>query len=493
MSLLTGLNGTKVNTIYDIGLPVNGNYISGIPDGLGAYKAANGNIRLLVNSELGPDKAFTYTLANGTQLQGGRVNYLEINNDKVVSSGLAFDTIYDRRGQVVTNGSQINGGTPGSNGFNRFCSANLIKANSFGTGKGFDRDLFLIGEESGNYATMQIFDPSTKSIHAAPSLGYGGWESATLLDTRSKDKVAILLGDDNATAPIYLYVGKKKSTGKDVLERNGLKGGQMYVWCADSGTSNSATLAAGSSTAGVWKPINVRDTAKANQSGYDAYGYKYASTLRSEAISLNAFTGYRIEDVDVNPNDPSQGVFNTTGGQSTGTGDAAVGSGDYYGSTWIIDAKFKDGDPITGKLIHIYDGDASANKQNGIRSQDNLAWLKKGLILINEDRSIEAGADKGAAAWGSQEASIWALDPLTGGATRIAQVNRSGSLPTGVTDTNTTIGAWETSGIIDVSDLYGHASGTDIYVTVQAHATTGGSITSQNLAEGGTIEHLVLA
>ena len=496
MPLLTGLQGTKVQTVYNIGEPVNNNYITGIPDGLGALnRSANGNLRLLVNSELGPDKGYAYTLANGTKLTGGRLNYLEINSQgNVIESGLAYDTIIDRQGNVVTNGSQINGGTAGTNGFNRFCAANLIQAGTLGRGnREFERPLYLIGEESGNFATMQVFDPSSKTVYAAPDLGYGGWESATMLYPGVASKVAVLLGDDNSAAPIYLYVGNKVARSTNVLERNGLVGGQMYVWVANSGASTSASLAAGSITDGVWKPINVRDAAKAGQSGYDAQGYKYAATLRAEAKAMNAFLGYRIEDVDCNPNNPTQAAFNTTGGQSTGTGAAAVGSGDYYGSTFIIDVSFdKNGDPVTGKLNHVYDGDAAGNRQNGIRSQDNLAWSRNGKIYINEDRAIEAGADNGDAAWGSQEGSVWELDPVTGKATRIAQINRKGTLPAGVTDTNTSIGGWETSGIIDVSAQYGHVPGTDFFVSVQAHGTIGGTITSQNLVEGGSIERLVL-
>jgi len=493
VALLTGLNGTKVQTVYNIGDAVNGNYISGIPDGLGAYPVGNGNIRLLVNSELNPTVGYAYTLANGTQLKGGRLNFLTIDSQgKVVESGLAYDTIYDRRGQIVTNGSQINGGTAGTTGFNRFCAANLIQAGAFGRpSTGFDRDLYLIGEESGNYATMQIFDPSTKTLYAAPDLGYGGWESATQLDTGTRNKVAILLGDDYADAPIYLYVGTKETRSGDVLKRNGLVGGQMYVWAANSGTSKSSTLAEGSTTDGIWKAIDVRDASKAGQSGYDAQGYKYAATLRAEAKAMNAFLGYRIEDVGTNPNDPTQAAFNTTGGQSTGSGASAVGTGDYYGSTWTIDVDFnRSGDPVTGKLKHVYDGDAAGHQQNGIRSQDNLVWSKDGNLYICEDRAVEAGSNSDAA-WGTREGSVWQLDPVTGQATRIAEINRKGSLPAGVTDTNTSIGGWETSGIIDVSDLYGHVAGTDFFVSVQAHGTTGGTITSQNLGEGGSIEHLI--
>lgn len=492
MGYLKGVNGTSVKTIYEFGTPVNGFYPTGVPDGMGAYKTSNGNIRLLVNSEIRPTVGTTYSLANGTQLKGARINYFEINpaTDSVLSSGIAYTTAYDRNGNIVTSASQINGGLSTTDGYNRFCAANLIKANTFGIGRGFDRDLFLVGEESGTYATMQVLDPATNTLYGLADLGYGGWESATVVDTGRTDKVAVMLGDDYVDAPIYLYVGTKNTASSNILEKNGLLNGQMYVWCADAGASSSASLPAGSSTPGSWKPLNVKDASKAGTSGYDAYGYKLASTLRAEAKAMNAFLGYRIEDVDTNPKNPTEFVFNTTGGQSTGTGSAAVGSGDYYGSTWTLNIGFSSaGLPVSGSLKHLYDGDSSGNLQSGIRSQDNLAWSPNGYILVNEDRSIEAGADGGAAAWGSQEGSIWRLDPVTGQALRAAYIDRT--VASGITDNlASTVGGWETSGIIDVSALYGNPAGVDFYTAVQAHGITGGTIASQSLVEGGTIEHL---
>jgi secreted PhoX family phosphatase len=415
-------------------------------------------------------------------------NVLDINTSgstpTATSTGIAYDTIYDRNGTIVTKASQINGGLTTTAGFNRFCSANFIKANTFGKGTGFKKDLFLIGEESGE-ATVQAFDPSTKTLYGLADLGYGGWENATVLNTGNKNKVAVLLGDDFADAPIYMYVGTQKNKGT-VLEQNGLIGGKMYVWAADSGSTSSASLAEKTTTSGTWKEILVKDATKAGQTGYDALGYKKSATLRAEAKALGAFLGYRIEDVDANPLNGAQAAFNTTGGQTNGTS----GKNDYYGSTWTIETKFKNGDPITGQLKHVYDGDATGKGKNGIRSQDNLAWSADGNLYINEDRATEATAGD----FGTQEASIWKLDPITSTATRVAQVNRSGYLPTGVTDTPSSdpIGDWETSGIIDVSELFGKTAGSTFFTTVQAHGTTGGAITSQTLVEGGTIELLTL-
>jgi hypothetical protein len=136
----------------------------------------------------------------------------------------------------------------------------------------------------------------------------------------------------------------------------------------------------------------------------------------------------------------------------------------------------------------------AVNSDSGIRSQDNLAWSADGFVYLNEDRAISNDA-----AWGTQEGSVWKLDPSTGKATRIAQLDRSG-LPidpvTGVAipdtlatsfETQNGIAQWETSGIIDVSNLYGHVAGTDFFTDVQAHGLVAGPIGSNNLVEGGQI------
>ena len=49
------------------------------------------------------------------------------------------------------------------------------------------------------------------------------------------------------------------------------------------------------------------------------------------------------------------------------------------------------------------------------------------------------------------------------------------------------LGVWESSGIIDVSDIFGEKKGGLFLLNVQAHGTTGGAITSENLVEGGQI------
>lgn len=452
--------------------------ITGIPDGQGAYRLDKDTIRILVNSEIANDKGYRYLLASGAELQGARVNFLDVNNaGQVVGGGIAYDTIYDRNGALVTNEAQVRGPGITTGGLNRFCSANLVEANTFGAGKGAADRLFLLGEEFTN-GSMWILDVDKGELWAAPDLGYGGWESAALIDTGRTDKVAYFIGDDGPAgegAPLYLYVGTKNPNG-NFLERNGLSGGQLYYWKANNAAiRNEDGLAEGATAAGTWVAIDAKDASKAGQAGYDAQGYKLAPTLRTEVFQGGGFMGYRVEDIDTNPLDPSQIAFNTTGGgKNERAGD------DQFGSIWTLDLNFDaSGIPTTAALKHLYDGDVPGKQQAGVRSPDNLAWSADGNLYVNEDRSTP---------FEGTEASIWKVNASSGDAERILVMNRDAALPAGQTDKEAaSLGAWESSGIIDVSTLYGNKPGTDFFYTVQAHGVTGGAIDSLNLVEGGQI------
>ena len=471
-------SGYATQSLYTIGESVAGFSATGIPDGQGAYRLDKDTIRILVNSEIGNDKGYSYLLASGAELKGARINFIDINNAGQVSSGgIAYDTIYDRAGKLVTSEAQLRGPGITSGGLNRFCSANLVEADTFGNGKGAADRLFLLGEEFTN-GTMWILNVDKGELWAAPDLGYGGWESATLVDTGLTDKVAYFMGDDGPAdegAPLYLYVGTKKADG-NVLERNGLVGGQLYYWKAENAAvRNEDGLSAGSSAAGNWVAINAKDATKAGQTGYDAQGYKLAPTLRTEVSNGGGFMGYRVEDVDFNPLKPNQIAFNTTGG---GKNDRA--GDDKFGSIWTLDVGFDaNGLPINAALQHLYDGDAPDKQQAGVRSPDNLDWSADGNIYVNEDRSTP---------FEGTEASIWKVNASSGNAERILVMNRDAALPSGQKDNEAgSLGAWESSGIIDVSNLYGNAPGTDFFFNVQAHGVTGGSIDKLNLVEGGQI------
>ena len=72
---------------------------------------------------------------------------------------------------------------------------------------------------------------------------------------------------------------------------------------------------------------------------------------------------------------------------------------------------------------------------------------------------------------------------------RIARVNRSIILPKGSTDENPgVIGAWESSGILDVTHLFESRAGERVLLaTVQAHTIRDGLIATRKLVEGGQL------
>ncbi len=476
----------------------------GIPDGQGVIDLGDGIIRLFTNSEVGRDKGYAYTLANGLELTGARINYMDIDTatNTVINGGLAYDTIIDRKGVGVTDAQQINwlpdsSGIAETAGFDRFCSANLIHANTFGDERGFEDNIFLLGEETSpdfpptvRDGTFQALDIANETLYAVPDLGYGSWESGTLLDTGREDMVALVLGDDYTDAPIWLYIGEKDtSAGAEFLERNGLVGGQLYTWVANDGSETPADLfGTGTEMGGTWTPIEVQDPSMAGQAGYDDEGYLLGETLRAEARSAGAFFFSRPEDVDVNPVDGTQFVVN-----NTGDGGGEVNPTDLFGDVSVFDVDFdSEGNPISGDLTILYDGDTPElngldSPFKGIRNPDNLAWSADGYIYVQEDFAYDFAPED---AEGLEEASIWRVAP-DGKATRIAVIDRDVVLPEGTTDSKAeTFGASETSGIIDVSEYYGNPAGTDFYLTVQAHGFRDGIISDLNLVEGGQILHL---
>ena len=236
---MTPLNGYDYDPFFTVGEggglgSVNGYTPPGILDGTAAFQN-NGYVRVLVNHEFVEGAGYAYQLANGTWLEGARVSYFDIDpaTRTVEDAGLAYDVIYDRFGNAVTDPAQVNEDGNGMDGLARLCSANHVEPGDYG----FVDRIFFTGEETGapfhpHGGTEWILDVDGHALYAAPDLGRGAWENVTPLDTGDGDTIALLLGDDTQAAPLYLYLGEKEGSG--FLERNGLENGQLYFWRADA-------------------------------------------------------------------------------------------------------------------------------------------------------------------------------------------------------------------------------------------------------------------
>lgn len=498
---------------------------TGIFDGLGAYDNKDGTYTVLANSELGITAGVPY-LVNGVALTGARISKFIVDKDvdnnasngfqsAVISGGIAYSSIVDAAGKPVTSASQLNGGLA------RFCSGSFEAANHFGKGRGFVDGIYLTGEESSE-GLFYALDTKSDTLYALPGLGRGGWETAVQVDTGSKNTVGVLLMDDS-TAPIYLYVGTKAaSTDSDFLKRNGLakEQGNLYTWvptansigtgAGTAGVPDSADLSAlalGTAAAGRWVLVGT---------GTQVAGWNQA-TLLSNATALGALQLSRLEDANINPLNGQQVVFATTG-------NTAFGNADAFGNLITLDlASAFTADGLVGStnatsLKVIYDGDrqitrfdAASGDKNGvidtaeqgafgatiIRNPDNLTWSKDGFIYVQEDRSVASGY------FGQQEASIFKVSPtakdsVTGQAVieRWLQIDRTSvptaygqSDPKSATSSAPDPGNWESSGIIDVSAIYGKAAGSMFLADVQAHSLTGGNLSTGSgyLVEGGQL------
>ncbi|MCV2880424.1 choice-of-anchor I family protein [Actibacterium sp. XHP0104] len=512
--MLVGEEGWTTAPIFTVGASLDNGYTPpGILDGIGAIKLNDDTVRVFVNHEMGSNDGYAYEV-DGIELTGARISYFDIDiaTKSIIDGGPAIQQIVDAAGNVATDTSFT---FENKAGFERFCSSVLFEADTFGEGQGLVDNIYFTGEEtggafSGTGGAEWALDIETGTIYALPAFGRGAWENVTQVDTGTDTHVAFVLADDTSPfdadgdgnregAPVYLYVGEK-STDADAgfLARNGLEGGKLYVWTADSGALDPSDFnGTGNSAAGAWVEIdNSPNLALADEfgaNGYDEFGYPTQKNLWTQAKAVGAFQMSRPEDVATNPADGTQIVFASTGRAG------AFGGADEVGTTYIIDLDFTDINAPTATTTILYDGDD--DPAQALRSPDNLDWADDGMIYVQEDRANGDLFD--ADAPNQNDASIVRIDPTTGEVTRVAFVDQAAHYPIGSVEENFFYtgakdnGDWESSGILDVSTLFGEAPGTLFLADVQAHGLDdqdrfdvegpGGQITDDNLREGGQL------
>jgi secreted PhoX family phosphatase len=451
---------------------------TGIPDGIGAYALDDETVRIFVNHEFSAGNGTSFWLASGAIIpDGARVSYFDIDREGryVRNGGQAIQRIIDWTGAEVTPENVDAFGV-----FNRLCSSNM-----HGAKEGFADDLYFTGEESGG-GRMFVLDAATLTMYELADFGNGAWENVTVIPTvgtPQADLTVMLLSDDSAGRPAYLYVGEKNADSDDVLVRNGLVGGQLYTFCLDSGANTNVEFQGnGTAGTGTWKAIESNDP--------DADNFDNMVAIVTEAGAKGAFFFSRPEDVAYDPRTLGNGtaVFASTG-RVTNLGDIdGDGSDDEindpWGTTYVMTVDLAslsgDGD-VTGSMRIIYDGNETGDM--GLRSPDNLDWADDGFLYIQEDRSVGGfGAESG------REASIWRLDAdVPGEALHIAEMDRT-AVPEGQSDSDPDdLGDWESSGILDVSELFGEPGGSLFLFDIQAHSIRDGIIEKNNLVQGGQL------
>ncbi len=546
-----GQSVESTGALNDLNVESGGQYTPvGIIDGIGAYALDDSTVRIFTNHELLHFRGNEYEVSDGQggsfSMTGARISYFDIDKEtkQITDGGIAYNTIIDANGDVASDLSFLGspfapgfGAGPGDGaplaGFSRFCSSQFVDGNQFGEGRGVTENIYFAGEEDGGGFNsigggMWALDVDTGVLYDVPGMGNGAWENITQLDTGNDTNVAFILSDDSSpfnsddfgadangddddeAAPLFMYVGEKDAASDDFLERNGLDGGKLYVWVADTADTDSPAEfnGTGSTEGGIWVEVDNSPTGTPSEdgsSGFDEFGYPTQRTLWERAEAVGAFGFSRPEDVSTNPEDGSEFVMASTG-VDTFDVDPNTGNGaDSFGTIYTMSVDFSDIDAPTGTLNILYDGDDDPSR--ALRSPDNLDWADDGKIYIQEDEAEESTASGdevlfGEGAANPNEAGIVRIDPTDGSVERIANINRDVILdPTTdgepVDQDAGNAGEWETSGILDVSTLFDEEPGTLFLYDVQAHGiedqddiNADSRLNDDDLVEGGQLAFL---
>jgi hypothetical protein len=391
-------------------------------DGVGAWFPTAETLRVIVNHE--------NTDATVSEVNLNLINFQAAIRNVIGTGATGGVTFVDSAQQAYGRWSANGGGswTTTTNvtttAFSRFCSSQSFPPNTFGTNRGFMDNIYITGEEVAggrlfalDLANRDFYQLSGVTGNAGGGLSgmpFDAWENAALLDTGETNHVALLLSPDGGTQIMQLYIGQK---GKDAagnpssgfLARNGLAYGSYYLM-------NDTLPASGTSTDGFF-----------------------------DTTTVNALLSAKLEDVDTNPNDPTQAVI---GIQETGlfTFDFNL---DFSGGSFNAGASSFS---VTKIQNHVNDTDGAFG------DADNVDWsaattmggvtYANGLIFVNEDS-------------GTGNGETWMMSHTGSGLTLIG-------------DTVGIAAATETSGVLDISTLVGFKPAS---VLVTANQGTSASLT----------------
>jgi secreted PhoX family phosphatase len=415
----------------------------GIPDGMGAYRDGDKTI-VYMNHEL-VQAAVSEPIIGQPLNRGTFVSRFVLARDGSVLSGdRAYDDVYNGD-TFVGPAPDVTNSTPA---FSRFCSGSLSYREA-----GFDRPIYLAGEESSGAATFDglgglgivVFEHRGKAeLHTMPKFGRFPWENALAQPRRRK--LTVLMGmEDGPNTPdnqLYMWVGEKDfSRNASPMRKNGLLDGKLYVFVSTTTEVNTEpaffALGEGGTIQGEWVEITSADT---------------LTDLQLEAASdaAQAFGFVRIEDGAFNPRDPDEFFFVTTGS----------GPDNPLGAVYRM--RLDEHDPAgetTIELVLNANAVVAAGGDTAL-SPDNIG-MDRNTILINEDGTANSRplmASKG------RSGSVWRLDKRTYETDQIADLFPPAR------DANFAIasGVWETTGVIPIEGFGPEAW----LINVQAHAPT---------------------
>ncbi len=423
--------------------------IVGVPDGMGVHRleggAEKGKLVLLVNHELHKtDGGRAGPLPAGARVSELILGYRRLGEEsrvEVISGRYAIERLWI--GEVPARLDPV------PSGLASLCSA-CLAAESVG----FDRPIFLTGEESVGSATMdgrggQAFAVFGGDAYALARIGRASWENIVAVPFTGEKTVIFPLEDgpsdgDGLHSQLYMYVGDKNRSASDPLARNGLNNGKTYVFAAtDTSLASEATFKVkGRTISGRWSEVAWDP----NQTDFDF-------DAASRKAGASAFI--RIEDGSADPVTPGSFYFVTTG-----TPETVNPLGRLY------HLQFDPSNPTgPASLTLVLDG------SEGIVSPDNIDINRHGELMLLEDPGYNLASDLGL----TRDSSIWVYNLRSAKLERIAEIDREAARAHALAAdpgnssrvSSDTPGGWEASGIIDAEAWLGRGSW---ILDVQAHS-----------------------
>jgi len=478
--MLDGRNGWSTEAIISVGDALPGGYtFDAIPDGIAIGNVnGQGTVDILVNHELSP-VPFPATRQDGLN---ATVSQLRLNQH---SAGVL-------KGDYVI---------PQSAGYQRFCSNFVV-----GAEQGFDRTLLFTNEEardivlrqadSWHQPGVQLSEPGAEQagVVVAYDVKSGAFRSIYGMGRHNHENSVgvpgygypvVLSGDDTFDAPasqLYLY---KAASGTDVWNDSGT----LYAFVADDPAVNDYgdVTEAMNAVPGHFIPV-PRDIATGKLGGdlsarditsLDFPDPDYPTppagipdgpqwVLERWSNLNNVFQFIRIEDTAYDRTNPRV-QYLADSGEPRALPDATTGrlrrgpsgtEGPYpNGRIWKLTLG---SNPLEGATLDILPGanfDALGYRNpNAVHQPDNVETTSDGLFIQEDTGGHNA---QSASFPNATNARVWRYGLPAGGLTVVAEVNQA--VP-GAPALNR--GSWESSGIVDVSSVFGPGA---FLLDVQAH------------------------
>jgi len=378
-----------------------------LPDGLGARAVGSGLVEVYVTHEIGWQDG----------VGGARVSRLVL--DKKTAGVLAGDYFVD-----------------GTEGYSRLCTASLV-----GPRDGFLTPTFLINEESllgVNHGIVAAVDARDGTVTRLPWLGRFSHEATIIVPTTSGGITAIATEDAVVPGESQLYMYRAETDSDFMAGR-----GQLYVFRAEIPTGaprtrTAALLSKSRSVGGRFVPLYTAPGLADNRRPDEL------EQLSQRAGCLNFV---RLEDAAPDRERSDSFYFIDTGNANFPDpvlGRPATSNGRLYRASL---------DPMDPTIVRRIDVVLDGDEEDDLYRPDNLD-SNGDCIMIQEDPGGR----------GIHPARILRYDLRSRRLDAIAECaerdTRDRLLPRG------TGGAWETTGILDVSEIFGD----DVWLlAVQAH------------------------